>query len=65
MKLFSANIEDLRTLYTSSLKKALDMEHKIVKSLPAMIDASTDSELSTALRTHLEERCTSHWCSRS
>ena len=55
MKLFSANIEDLRTLYLSNLRKALDMEQKIVKSLPNMIDAATDAELNAAFRTHLEE----------
>lgn len=55
MKLISAHIEDLRTLYISSLKKALDMEQKIVKALPDMIDNATDPELSAALRNHLEE----------
>ncbi len=55
MKLFSANIEDLRTLYISSLKKALDMEQKITKALPDLIEKSSDSELSNAFRTHLEE----------
>lgn len=55
MKLFSANIEDLRALYLSNLKKALDMEQKITKALPDMIEASTDADLSAAFRTHLEE----------
>lgn len=55
MKLFSANIEDLKTLYISNLKKALDLEQKIVKSLPDLIEASSDQQLATALRTHLEE----------
>ena len=55
MKLMSANIEDLRTLYVSHLKKALDMEQKITKALPDLIEKSTDSELSSAFRTHLEE----------
>ncbi len=55
MKLFSANIEDFRSLYISNLKKALDMEQKITKALPDMIDASTNSELSTAFSTHLQE----------
>ncbi len=40
MKLFSAHIEDLRTLYINDLKKALDMEQKITKALPR-----PDSEL--------------------
>lgn len=55
MKLFSANIEDLRTLYTESLQKALDMENKIVKALPTMVEKSTDPELATAFRNHLEQ----------
>jgi ferritin-like metal-binding protein YciE len=55
MKLISANIEDLRTLYISNLKKALDMEQKITKALPDLIEKSTDPELASAFRTHLEE----------
>jgi ferritin-like metal-binding protein YciE len=55
MKLFSENIEDLRTLYVSNLKKALDMEQKITKALPTMIEKSTDPQLATAFRNHLEE----------
>jgi ferritin-like metal-binding protein YciE len=53
MKLFSANIEDLQTLYINSLKKTLDMEEKITKALPDLIENSTDVELSDAFRTHL------------
>jgi ferritin-like metal-binding protein YciE len=55
MKLFSAHIEDLRTLYVTNLKKALDMEQKISKSLPELIQNSTDPELADALRMHLDE----------
>jgi ferritin-like metal-binding protein YciE len=55
MKLFSANIEDLRTLYISNLKKALDMEQKITKALPDLIERSSDSTLSTAFSNHLQE----------
>jgi ferritin-like metal-binding protein YciE len=55
MKLFSANIEDLRTLYVSNLKKALDMEQKITKALPDLIEKSSDSTLSAAFSSHLEE----------
>jgi ferritin-like metal-binding protein YciE len=55
MKLFSENIEDLRSLYIANLKKALDMEQKITKALPTMIEKSTDPELARAFRTHLEE----------
>jgi ferritin-like metal-binding protein YciE len=55
MKLFSDNIEDLRTLYVANLKKALDMEQRITKALPKMIEKSTDPQLATAFRNHLEE----------
>jgi ferritin-like metal-binding protein YciE len=55
MKLFSANIEDLRSLYVMELRKALDMEQKITKSLPRIIANCTDQELSSALENHLSE----------
>ncbi len=55
MKLISANIQDLRALYINNLQKALDMEQKITKALPDLINSSTDRELSTAFRNHLEE----------
>lgn len=55
MKLFSANIEDLRTLYINSLEKALDMEQKLTKALPTMVEKSTDVDLADAFRNHLEE----------
>jgi len=55
MKLFSAHIEDLRTLYISNLKKSLDMERKITKALPDLIENSSDPELAQAFRTHLEQ----------
>ena len=55
MKLFSANIEDLRTLYIDSLQKALDMEQKITKALPTMVEKASDPDLSTAFNNHLEQ----------
>ncbi len=55
MKLFSANIEDLRSLYTADLKKALSMEQQICKALPDMMAKSSDTQLTNALRTHLRE----------
>ena len=55
MKVFSANIQDLRTLYVSNLKKALDMEQKILKALPDLISKSSDPELARAFDTHLNE----------
>jgi ferritin-like metal-binding protein YciE len=55
MKIFSANIEDLRTLYVTNLKKALDMEQEITEALPEMIEKSTDPQLATAFRYHLQQ----------
>jgi ferritin-like metal-binding protein YciE len=55
MKLMSAHIEDLKSLYIQNLQKALDMEQKITASLPDIIEASSDSELKNAFSTHLEE----------
>ncbi|MBA3915040.1 MAG: ferritin-like domain-containing protein [Acidobacteriales bacterium] len=55
MKLFSAHIEDLRSLYVSNLRKALDMEQKITKALPDLVENSTDPELAAAFRNHLRE----------
>jgi ferritin-like metal-binding protein YciE len=55
MKLFSANIEDLRSLYISNLKKALDMEQKITKALPDLIEKSSDSTLRAAFSNHFDE----------
>ena len=51
MKVFSANIQDLRTLYVSNLKKALDMEQKITKALPDLIEKASDPELVSAFET--------------
>jgi ferritin-like metal-binding protein YciE len=48
MKLFAANIKDLESLYVNNLKKAYDMEIKITKALPDMIEHCTDAELADA-----------------
>ncbi len=55
MKLMSAHIETLKTLYISNLKKALDLEQQIINALPDMIGAATDSELKSAFTNHLQE----------
>jgi ferritin-like metal-binding protein YciE len=55
MKLMSAHIEDLKSLYIQNLQKALDMEQKITSSLPDLIEASSDPELKNAFSTHLQE----------
>ena len=55
MKLMSAHIKDLKSLYISNLKKALDLEQNIVKALPDMIENASDPQLASAFRSHLEE----------
>src|SRR5579875_3075434 len=56
MGLFTPDVNTLRELYTTELKKALNMEQSIVdKGLPTMIENSTNTELANAFRTHLEE----------
>jgi ferritin-like metal-binding protein YciE len=55
MKLFSANIQDLRSLYITNLEKALGMEQKITKALPDLIEKASDLDLVTALEAHLQE----------
>jgi ferritin-like metal-binding protein YciE len=56
MSLFSADVNDLRTLYVQGLRKALNSERQIVeKGLPEMIKVSTNPDLAEAFRTHLEE----------
>jgi ferritin-like metal-binding protein YciE len=56
MGLFTANVNDLRTLYIKGLERALSSERQIAeKGLPDMIEAATNPELAEALRTHLEE----------
>ena len=56
MGLFTPDLTNLRELYTTKLKKALNMEKMIVtKGLPTMIENATSPELQNAFRTHLEE----------
>lgn len=55
MKFFSANLEDLRELYNTTLQKTLDMEQQITDALPTMIEKATDPQLKQAFQTHLSE----------
>jgi ferritin-like metal-binding protein YciE len=55
MKIFSANIQDFRSLYITNLKKALDMEQKITKAFPDLMEKSSDPELVAAFESHLDE----------
>ena len=55
MKLTSEHLKTLHALYIDHLKKALDMERKITKALPTMVEKSTTPELANAFRSHLKE----------
>ncbi len=56
MGLFTADVNDLRTLYVEGLRKALSSERQIAEEgLPEMIKVATNPELAMAFRTHLDE----------
>ena len=55
MKLTSENLKTLHGLYIAHLKKALDMEQRIIKALPTMAEKATTPDLANAFRTHLKE----------
>ena len=55
MALFSGNIEDLRSLYTTQLRYLLSTEQQLTKALPEMSEAATDPQLKQALQSHLQE----------
>lgn len=55
MKFFSENLDNLRKLYTSQLRKLLSAEQQIVEALPKMIAHSTDTQLKQAFQSHLQE----------
>jgi ferritin-like metal-binding protein YciE len=49
-------IKDFRGLFETGLRYAYDCEQKLTKKgIPSMIDASTSTQLRTALEQHLEE----------
>lgn len=55
MKMFSANIDNLRNLYFNQLQMLLSAEHQITEALPKMASKATDPELKRAFEQHLEE----------
>jgi len=55
MKLFSDNIEDLRTLYIANLKKALDMEQHITKAALARKLHTSRSQIDRVLDPNNED----------
>lgn len=55
MKVFSANLDNLRKLYVNQLQMLLSTENQIMEALPKMIDKSTDVQLRQAFQSHLQE----------
>lgn len=55
MKMFSANIDNLRNLYYNQLQMLLSAEQQITEALPKMASKASDPQLKKAFETHLEE----------
>jgi ferritin-like metal-binding protein YciE len=55
MKVFSANIDNLRKLYINQLQMLLSTEQQITEALPKMIDKASDTQLKQAFQSHLQE----------
>ena len=55
MKVFSANLDNLRKLYINQLQMLLSTEQQITETLPKMIDKASDTQLKQAFQSHLQE----------
>ena len=55
MGLFSKDIKSMEDLFLHTLQDVYYAENQIVKSLPKMIEKSTNRELASGLRNHLAE----------
>lgn len=55
MKVFSANLDNLRKLYLNQLQMLLSTEQQIGVALPRMIDKATDVQLKQAFQSHMQE----------
>lgn len=55
MKVFSANLDNLRKLYINQLQMLLSTEEQITHALPEMIDKALDTQLKQAFQSHLQE----------
>lgn len=55
MGLFSRDLKTLEDLFNHALKDIYYAENQIVKNLPKMIEAASDSELKKGLKLHLAE----------
>ncbi len=55
MKVFSANLDNLRKLYINQLQMLLSTEEQVTHALPEMIDKALDTQLKQAFQSHLQE----------
>ena len=55
MKVFSANLDNLRKLYVNQLQMLLSAEKQVSEALPTMINEATDIQLRQAFQSHLQE----------
>ncbi len=55
MKVFSANLDNLRKLYINQLQMLLSTEQQVAEALPKMADKATDTQLKQAFESHLQE----------
>jgi len=55
MGLFTKDIKNMDDLFLHGLKDIYYAENQIGKSLPKMIEKTTDNDLSASLRNHLRE----------
>jgi ferritin-like metal-binding protein YciE len=54
MKVFSANLDNLRKLYINQLQMLLSTENQIMETLPKMIYKATDVQLRQAFQSHMQ-----------
>src|ERR1700683_786592 len=55
MKVFSANLDNLRKLYINQLQMLLSPEQQITEALPKMIEKAQDGQLRQAFQSHLQK----------
>lgn len=55
MKVFSANLDNLRKLYINQLQMLLSTEEQITHALPEMMNKAVDTQLKQAFQSHLQE----------
>jgi len=55
MTTLSKRIQDLHSRYVENLRRALDVEQKVVSSPPIDIDRTTDSQLVDEFRSYMKQ----------